>query len=77
MDGPVDTSIDATTVPKVAVTASPGAIRFPAMPQAKSFQPALPQPRLISPTVVSSPKDAVRAIPVTVKVGSAKSFHWF
>ena len=73
----MDTSIDATTVPRVAVTASPVAINVPAIPQACSFQPSLPQPLLISPTVVSSPKDALRAIPVTVKVGSAKSFHWF
>ena len=77
MDGPGDTSIEATTLAKVPVIGKPVGTTLPATPQAKSPQLALPQPRLISPTVVSSPKDAVRAIPVTVKVGSAVSFHWF
>jgi len=71
------TSIDATTVPTLKVAAIPVGITVPATPQAKSPQLCLPQPVLISPTVVSSPKVALSAIPVTSGDGLAESFHWF
>ena len=41
-------------------------LKSPAIPHAFSFQVSLPQPVLISPAVVSSPKELVIAIPVGI-----------
>ena len=65
VDGPVFTLMFICSLPNVAVTGKPVKRTLPAIPQALSFQLSLPQPVLISPTVVSSPKDVVKAIPVT------------
>src|SRR6056300_1756768 len=46
------------------------------MPQPLSPQVILPQPELISPAVVSSPKVADTGIPVTERLTLDKSFHW-